>query len=124
MLRIYCDGSTTNYCYKMKSETMYMPNPPGASHNESEYLAIVAALERVVAQGIKEPVEIVSDSLLAISQVNNIYRIRSNKLFTLCNRVRQLVAGLSNPVTFAWVPREQNEAGVDLEWYNKEARRK
>ena len=65
---IYCDGSRTRWLFYDETDGLLHsePNPDGASHNASEYLAILAALGHLKPN---EDAIILSDSLLAISQI-------------------------------------------------------
>ena len=117
-MKIYCDGSKTRYCFLPEGEEPRVyDNPKGATHNQSEYLAIIVALIWYAQFGFRMPteLEILSDSEWAINQLNGQYKVKDDKAIILHHIVHQIkgIAGL--PVRFVWIPREENKAGKILE---------
>jgi len=110
-MRIYCDGSLTVYCFlPIGYEPIVYPNPAGVSHNVSEYMAILHAVIFSNTLGM-DNVEIVSDSELAIKQINGEYKCKDPSMLLL----RNMVLSTRTTHTFTHVKRELNLAGVHLE---------
>ncbi len=85
---------------------------PARSNNLAEYRALILLLRRLHAIGGGRAV-VCGDSQLVVYQMTGRYRVRDAKLVPLHEEARRLADGL--PVTFRWVPREQNRAGQLLE---------
>ena len=77
------------------------------TNNYAEYNAIIKALEWCAAKFNKAEtsVELFSDSDVAVNQINGKYKVKSNALSELNERVRA-IAGDFSSVTFRNVPRE------------------
>ena len=78
----------------------------GATNNIAEYEAIIFALKEIT--GIDE---ILSDSLLAVNQLNHKWNLRDPELRKLAVEIWNLAKG---KVKFTWIPREENLAGKIL----------
>ena len=105
---IYTDGSGDGrYCYVADGKPK-ISRKNGITHNEAEYIAIVVALKENFDKGIR----ILSDSQLAVRQLNKKYKIKEYRLKKLAEEVWKLVEGRN--VTFVWIPRERNKAGKVL----------
>lgn len=123
-MKIYTDGSTTRYCFLPEGEgPRVYDNPKGATHNQSEYLAIIAALIWYAQFGFRMPseLEILSDSEWAIKQLNGQYKVKDDKAIILHHIAQQVrsIAGLQ--VTFTFVPRLENLAGLVLDEKQQES---
>ncbi len=113
----FCDGSLTHFlvCEPDYKNIHIEPNPAGVTHNVSEYLAILWAVSQL-PDG--DTADVMSDSELAISQINGVsktggkYRTKNVKLISLRDKVRRIANGR---VQFHWIPREENLAGQLLE---------
>ncbi len=115
-MRVYCDGSLTKICYIFEGSTPCIIPVTGITHNEAEYLAIISALEASQDKGI-EDILLVSDSQLAIKQLNSEYAIKDKKMQRLALiawRIAQEIGSRGGVVKFEWVPREENLAGKVL----------
>ena len=77
-----------------------------ATNNQAEYRAIIAALEEATRLGAKQ-VELNSDSMLAVRQINGKYRVKKVALKPLYQRVKQL-QNLLDGSTVTYIPRQQN----------------
>lgn len=80
------------------------------TNNEAEYQAVIAALEWI--QDHKEGLEQVNfflDSLLVVSQLNGVYKIKHPKMKIFKAKIDALLHALSVPASFKYVPREQNQ---------------
>jgi ribonuclease HI len=78
-----------------------------ATNNVAEYRAIIRGLEEAKRLGA-ESVTCLLDSQLVVEQLNGSYRVKSDDMKPLHERVRAL-AGAFGLVTFQHVPREQNK---------------
>jgi len=89
---------------------------PQRSNNIAEYQALILLLRRLhdLRPG-RGPGRflVCGDSQLVVYQMLGRYRVRDAKLLPLHEEAKRLAADL--PVTFRWVPREQNRAGHLLE---------
>lgn len=84
------------------------------TNNEAEYKAIIRALEEVRNLKLEpEILTVMSDSDLAIKQINGEYRIKQLDLESLANEVRRLRGGFKR-VYFRWLPRERNKKADKL----------
>lgn len=88
---------------------------PLRSNNIAEYQALILLLRRLrqlkPRPGTRFAVS--GDSQLVVYQTLGRYHVQDAKLLPLHQEARRLAADL--PVTFRWVPREQNRAGHLLE---------
>ncbi len=85
---------------------------PERSNNIAEYRALVLLLGLLQARTAHSPREryvVCGDSQLVVYQMLGRYRVKDAKLLPLHEEARLLAGHL--PVTFRWVPREQNRAG-------------
>lgn len=89
---------------------------PQRSNNIAEYRALTLLLERLqdlAATHRGQPYLVCGDSQLVIYQMLGRYRVKDAKLRPLHEAAKVLAGRL--PVSFRWVPREQNRAGHLLE---------
>jgi ribonuclease HI len=82
------------------------------TNNVAEYAGLLAALERVLALGLRE-LEVRSDSELLVKQMNGAYRVRAVHLQPLWRRAREL-AGRLDRCTIMHIPRARNAAADRL----------
>jgi len=80
----------------------------GFSSNAAEYKAVISALKKLPA---RSTVEVLSDSLLVVSQLRGEYRIKDPLLAKLASEVKTIAEQKQLEVTSTWVPRAQNPAG-------------
>ena len=113
---LYCDGSGWNEeCCRTavcsdEDGFLEVKKHPRATSNVMEYTALIAALERAAVSGEKL---ILSDSSLAVNQINGKWKIKSETLFPLAMTARRLMRQTGCKVEY--VPREKNLAGHLLE---------
>ena len=115
-VKIWCDGSGTCACFVVDGEDpVVMSNLEGMTHNESEYYAIYLALEYWAWKlgSNRGNVEVLSDSLLAINQLNGKYKVKNPRLAKWHKLVKATIDVMD--VKLTWIPREENEAGKVLE---------
>ncbi|GAC1390761.1 MAG: hypothetical protein NVSMB46_01160 [Candidatus Saccharimonadales bacterium] len=77
------------------------------TNNQAEYKALMYGLEDALKHGVKE-VDVYMDSLLAINQVNGIFKIRNQELLPIYQAIKKLELQFDR-VTFSHVPRERNK---------------
>lgn len=80
-----------------------------ATNNVAEYSAVIEALGYVLS--IKyhvSQIDFFLDSSLVVNQINGVFKIKDAKLRELLMKVRELEAKISTPISYTYVPREQN----------------
>src|SRR5574338_726161 len=111
-LSVYVDGSggeQSGYGYFVKETgESFHELKPGITNNQAEYLAIIAALEKL--GGTDNDIVIYSDSKNTVSQLNHEYAINSDQLRILAREAWELMTKLPN-LKITWIPRNQNLAG-------------
>jgi ribonuclease HI len=76
------------------------------TNNKAEYQALIAGLERALELKAQE-VEIRSDSLLMVEQMNGRYRVKNAELAPLFQKAQELSRRLKK-FSIIHIPREQN----------------
>ncbi len=83
------------------------------TNNEAEYIALIRALEKIVAGNVTsndyERIECRSDSLLLVSQVNGVWKIKENRIREFVMQIRTLAGIIHKPISYIHIPREQNK---------------
>lgn len=112
MQKIYTDGSGDGRMawYNESTNKGWSGQEEGLTNNEAEYLAIYSALSAAE----DKDVEILSDSDLAVNQLNRKYHIKKDSLRKLFDKIQDLINKKGLNVKFVWVPREKNKAGKYL----------
>ncbi len=84
------------------------------TNNFAEYSALIAALEKTI-ELIKKNTEIkfkrvavFSDSLLMVSQINGLYKIKNSRIRECVFKIRALEQEANIPISYKHVPREKN----------------
>ena len=77
------------------------------TNNEAEYSALILGLETALQLDIKD-ITICGDSLLVINQLTNKYKVKSEKLFDLHDKAKEL-AKQFNYIEFIHVYRKDNK---------------
>jgi ribonuclease HI len=108
MKEVYVDGSGDGRYAYVCGKDVYIGRKVGATNNEAEYLAVIAALKAYP----NEDLLIYSDSRLVVRQLNFDFAIKESRLRELAREVWQLSKG--RKVEFHWIPRENNKAGKVL----------
>ena len=80
----------------------------GLSNNEAEYRAVISALRSIKPHS---NVELLTDSLLVVSQLRGEYRILDSKLTKLAGEVKTIVEQKHLDLKLTWIPRKENRAG-------------
>jgi len=126
MIEVYVDGSCPNnqadglqptaygFIVFKDGEEIYQEGNPGelGTNNTAEYTALINALEWLVQNCLSaEQIVIYSDSQLVVNQINGIYAVNSENLFTLWHHAILLLNDFEpGQVKVVWVPRERNLA--------------
>ena len=114
MKNVFCDGSLSSICYVFETcKPIIIKLDKKVTTNEAEYLAICYALEAAIRLRWKD-LTVLSDSQLIVNQLNGDYKIKKPHLLKLAQEVHRLVLKF-NHITFTWLPRESNLAGIALE---------
>ena len=114
-INIYVDGSggtNSGYGYFVKEtgESFY-EKKPGLTNNQTEYLAIISALNKYVAS--TEEIIIHSDSKNTVNQLNHEFAINNEELRILAREAWEIIGKFLN-LSIIWVPRKENLAGKML----------
>lgn len=80
----------------------------GLSNNEAEYQAVISAIKSL-ATGSRA--ELLTDSLLVVSQLRGEFRIRDTRLAKLASEVKTIVEHRRLDLKLTWIPRRDNRAG-------------
>ena len=119
MARVFCDSSTKEACIVVEGQKpIFIAYPSPVTNNVGEYVAVSLALQRVLNNLTdppvrREPITIHTDSLLVVNQVNGVWACRKPHLLPFRERIRELL--VKTGVSLAWMPREENQAGIKLE---------
>jgi ribonuclease HI len=107
IMEIFVDGSGKGKYGFVSGNTVMFYDKVDLTVNQAEYTAIIKALEWV----IDKDVIILSDSQLAVRQLNHEYHIKDDKLRQLALTVWKIIVEKSLNVEFRWIPRKMNKAG-------------
>ena len=112
MARVFCDSSTRKACLVIEGQKpIFIVYPSPVTNNVGEYKAVLLALQRVLNN--LTPITIYTDSLLVVNQVSGVWACRKHHLLPFRERIRELL--VKTGVSLAWIPREENQAGIKLE---------
>ena len=120
---VYTDSGLREYCYII-GDFVKVRNPHKflVTVNEGEYNALLLAINAVWLKLFlcksSTQIEFRSDSQLMVRQLNGHYKCKSPKLSLLKKQIWDTARSLIKVgcvVSFVWVPREQNIAGIELE---------
>jgi ribonuclease HI len=128
ILEIFTDGGSKGnpgpaaigiafYLDKKRIHT-YREDIGHATNNDAEYTAVIRALEIVKAHGSKwqnvSKLAFHSDSQLVVSQLTGLYKIKHPQIRIYIDQIKAIVAELGIPVTYTYIPREQNTVADSL----------
>jgi len=111
-MKIYCDGAADHYCYVFEGGDPVVESHSGISHNIGEYLAVINALKEAQNRKLKA-VEVYTDSLLVVEQVNCRWKVKQAHLLPYRNEARDRLIKLDSKLI--WVGRDDNVAGRVLQ---------
>ena len=103
------DGKGSGFAW-LREDTgeRHIERVDGLSNNVAEYKGVISALQKIKPNAT---VEILTDSLLVVSQLRNEWRILDPTLAKLAGEVRTIAERKRLNLTLTWIPRNQNRAG-------------
>lgn len=123
MIKINCDGGSRGnpgpaaYGFVVKEGTSLVKEGSGyignTTNNIAEYTAVVMALSWLKTEKPKNDLNFFLDSLLVVSQLNGIYKVKDARIRDLVVKVRELESAF-NKVMYYHIPREQNSHADSL----------
>jgi ribonuclease HI len=103
------DGNGSGFAWVCEdTRETHVERIPGLSNNEAEYRGVISAIKPLL-KGSR--VEVLSDSLLVVSQLRGEYRIRDPKLEKLATEVKTIADQKQLELKVTWIPRRENLAG-------------
>jgi ribonuclease HI len=103
------DGKSSGFAWiREDTKEQHIERVDGMTNNAAEYRAVIAALKNLRPNS---RVEILTDSLLVVSQLRGEYRILDPKLVKLASEVRTIAERKRLKLKVTWVPRQENLAG-------------
>jgi ribonuclease HI len=103
------DGKGSGYAWlREDTRERHIEHVNGLSNNEAEYQAVIAAIN---AQSAGSNIELLTDSLLVVSQLRGEYRILDSKLAKLAGEVKTIAERKRLHMKLTWIPRKENLAG-------------
>ncbi len=129
MIRVFTDGGARGnpgraaigvFVTDNKNNTLYtLGKTIGvATNNVAEYSAVVAALSWLVENkefvGKHKTIHFFLDSLLLVSQINGIFKIKNQRLLEFVYKIREKESQINIPIRYFHVPREQNKKADKL----------
>jgi ribonuclease HI len=83
-----------------------------ATNNDAEYQALIAALSFVIEHKGElknvEKIDCRADSQLVVSQVRGLWKVKEARIREYILKIRNLEGEINLPITYTYVPREQN----------------
>lgn len=126
---IYCDGGSRGNpglaagAFIIKDSSNKIIHQSGkflglATNNQAEYQAVILALEWVVSavganhdspatQSLPE-INFFLDSVLVVSQINGLFKIKNPDLRNLLFKIRELESEIKSKIIYSQIPREKN----------------
>jgi ribonuclease HI len=115
-IRFYCDGSgkrpdgkASGFAWlREDTREKHIERVDWLTNNEAEYRAVISVLKSARTGA---HLEVLTDSLLVVSQLRGEYRVKDAKLAKLAAEVQTLTLRKKLTLKLIWVPREENLAG-------------
>jgi len=117
MIQVFCDGGSRNnpghaaYGYVVRQNGKVIKQSGAyigiATNNFAEYTALIKALEWLSLNKPGSELIVNLDSLLAVSQLNGIYKVKNATIRELIVKVREL-EGEFTKIVYRHIPRGQN----------------
>ena len=79
-----------------------------ATNNQAEYHSVILALQWLSANNTLEEINIFLDSVLVVSQINGLFKIKNPNLRNLLFKIRELESEIKSKIIYSQIPREQN----------------
>ncbi len=113
-LAIFVDGGVykNRICIASKDGVTIKVFKDRRTNNELEHLAIYEGVKFINKKYKNQPCTILSDSKLAVEQVNGTWR-SNNRLGLYADKTRDI---LPKDIMIKWLPREKNLAGIYLDY--------
>ena len=111
-MKVYCDGAADHYCYVLEGDDPVVESHSGISHNVGEYIGVIEALKEAANLKLKA-VEVYTDSLLVVEQVNCRWKVKQAHLLPYRDEARDRLLKLDSKLI--WIGREDNIAGRVLQ---------
>ena len=114
-LAIFVDGGVhkNRICIASKDGITIKSYEEIKTNNELEHLAIYEGVKYINKKYKKTPCTILSDSKLAVEQLNGTWSIHNESLRKIREKTRSI---LPKDIMFKWLPREKNLAGIYLDY--------
>lgn len=111
---VFVDGGVTGnrICIAHKEGIILKSYKDKKTNNELEHLAIFEGVKFINKKHKNQPCTILSDSLLAVNQVNGEWK-GNERLAKLAEKTRKI---LPKDIMIKWVPRRSNLAGIYLDY--------
>lgn len=126
VLKIYTDGGALNnpgpaasaFVVYQNNKTIHQASFAIGSNtnNFAEYTAVVKAFEWLLKSRPPGIIKIgfFSDSNLMVNQLNGLFKIKNSALREFVLKIRSLEQELDLPITYKYVPREENTVADSL----------
>ena len=103
------DGKGSGFAW-LREDTgeQHVQRADGLSNNVAEYQAVISVIK---TQPAGSQIELLTDSLLVVSQLRGEYRILDPKLAKLANEVKTIAERKGLILKLTWIPRNENRAG-------------
>ncbi len=118
MLKVFCDGGSRGnpghaaYGFVIEKNGQVLKEGRGyigeATNNFAEYTAIAKAFEWLSDNKTGDELEVFLDSLLAVSQLNGVYKVKNPIIREFVLKIRGLENSFSK-ITYRHIPRVQNQ---------------
>lgn len=82
------------------------------TNNQAEYKALQAGLEEALNRGVKD-LQVYMDSMLVVSQVNGVWKVKHQEMVPLHQAIRQLIDKFEK-VSVEYVPRAMNKLADEM----------
>ena len=103
------DGKSSGFAWvREDTKEKYIERVDGLTNNAAEYRAVISALQKLRPNS---GAEILTDSLLVVSQLRGEFRILDPKLAKLASEVRTITERKKLNLKLTWIPRAENLAG-------------
>ena len=117
VIKLYVDGGTRGMviCLHDPQRQKYIikKRKGATTNNDLEYLAIIHGIEYAKKYYPRDRVTILSDSKLAVSQINGEYKVNGENLIALHKKVLRKMNW--HRIGIKWIRRDVNLAGIHLE---------
>lgn len=114
-LAVFVDGGVfgNRICIADKGGIVLKPFKDIKTNNELEHLAIFEGIKHINKKYSNRPCTILSDSKLAVEQLNGTWSIHNDNLKKLAEKTRSIYP---KDIMIKWLPREKNLAGIYLDY--------